>query len=131
VGNRALQRMAARMAQRAGIDGEQPVTASFGFSSLPAAIIVSVLDELPYVGLVLTFVTFGIHRLVLVTDQNTYVFRGRPFHRPGAVLATVPVGPGSVTRTRGKLTFADGTIVWHSPLLGGRAKRVAAAATGS
>jgi hypothetical protein len=118
------------MAKRAGIS-EPGVTCSFGFQSLPAAIIVGFLDELPYVGLVLTFLTFGVHRLVLVTDQSTYIFKGKPFHRPGAVLGTYPVGSGAVSRVRGKLTFSDGQVVWHSPLFAARAKRVEEAANGN
>jgi len=128
MGNRKLKRMAERMVKRAGISGETGVTVSFGFSSLPAALIVGALDQIPYFGLVLTFLTFGVHRIVLVTDQNTYVFRDLPFHRPGAVLGTYPVGPDAATRKRGKLTFSDGLVVWHSPLFAGRAKRVLNAA---
>jgi hypothetical protein len=126
---RALKRMAGRMVKRAGITGEEGVTVSFGFQSLIAAIVVGLLDELPYVGLVMTFATFGVHRIVLVTDQNTYVFRDRPFHRPGEQLGKYPIGPGAITRVRGKLTFPDGLIVWHSPLFTFRAKNVAEAGT--
>ena len=116
------------MVKRAKLSGEEGVTVSFGFSSLGAAIVVGILDELPYVGLLMTFMTFGVHRIVLVTDQNTYVFRDRPFHRPGEVLGTYPHGSGEVARKRGKLTFPDGQIVWHSPLFAARARRVAEAA---
>lgn len=129
MGNRQLQRMAERMVKRAGISGERGVAVSFGFSSLPAAILIGLLAEIPYVGLALTLLTFGLHRIVLVTDQNVYVFRDRPFHRPGEVLGTYAVGPESVSRIRGKLTFTDGLVVWHSPLWTFRAKRVADAAT--
>lgn len=128
MGKRKLQRMAERMVKRAGISGENGVTVSFGFSSLAGAIVISLLDELPYIGLVMTFLTFGVHRIVLVTDQNTYVFRDRPFHRPGEVLGTYPHGSGEISRKRGKLSFPDGQVVWHSPLFAGRAKRVADAA---
>lgn len=118
------------MVKRAGIDGEQGVTVSFGFSSLAAAIVVGFLDELPYIGLAMTFLTFGVHRIVLVTDTQTHVFAGRPFHRPGNTLGTYPIGPGAVSRVRGKLTFSDGLDVWHSPLFASRAKRVESAANG-
>lgn len=128
---RALKRMARRMAKRAGITGEEAVTVSFGFSSLPAAIVISILDELPYIGLIASLVTFGLHRFVLVTDKQTYVFRGRPFHRPGRVLAQYPLGPDTVARRRGKLTFSDGLIVWHSPLFTFRAEAVQEAANQS
>jgi hypothetical protein len=120
--------MAERMVKRAGITDENGITVSFGFSSLAAAIIISILDEVPYIGLASTFLTFGLHRIVLVTDQHVYVFRDRPFHRPGEVLGQYPVGPGTVTRKRGKLTFSDGLVVWHSPLFTFRAKNIADAA---
>lgn len=123
--------MAIRMVRRAGISGEEGVTVSFGFHSLAAAIIISILDEIPFIGLVSTLATFGLHRIVLVTDQNIYVFRARPFHRPGEVLGKYPVGPGAVSRVRGKLTFPDGLIVWHSPLFTFRAQRVVDTATGA
>jgi hypothetical protein len=122
--------MAGRMVKRAGITDEEGVTVSFGFSSLGAAMLVSILDELPFIGLLMTFVTFGVHRIVLVTDRQTYVFRGRPWHRPGDVLGKYPNGSGAVARVRGKLTFPDGVVVWHSPLFASRAKRVERAANG-
>jgi hypothetical protein len=121
--------MAQRMVKRAGLEGESGVTVAFGFSSLLAAIVISILDELPYVGFAMTILTFEWHRIVLVTDQHVYVMKDRPFHRPGAVLGKYPVGPGTVTRVRGKLTFSDGQIVWHSPLFAWRARAVAEAAT--
>jgi len=130
MGKRQLQRMAERMVKRAGIEGEQGVTVSFGFQSLWAAIVVGFLDELPYVGLFMTFLTFGVHRFVLVTDQKVRVLRGRPFHRPGEVLAEYARGPGTVSRVRGRLTFSDGQEVWHSPLFAGRVKRIEEAANG-
>lgn len=123
--------MAKRMVKRAGIQGEEGVTVSFGFSSLAAAIIVGILDELPYVGLLLTFVTFGVHRFALVTDQHAYILRGRPFHQPGEMLGRFPVGAGTVQRVRGKLTFSDGQVVWHSPLFAWRARAVERAANGA
>ena len=127
---RALQRMAKRMVKRAGLQGEEGVFGSFGFSSLPAAIIIGLLIEVPYIGDILSILAFGFHRIVLVTDEHTYLLRARPFHRPGKMLGTYGVGPGTVQRVRGKLTFADGQVVWHSPLFKRRAKWVAEAANG-
>jgi len=121
--------MAQRMVRRAGITGEDGVAVSFGFKSLAAAVLISVLEELPYLGLAATLLTFPLHRFVLVTDRNVYVFKGRPFHQPGETLGKYPRGPGIVSRVRGKLTFSDGTVVWHSPLISWRAKAVAEAAT--
>jgi hypothetical protein len=65
------------------------------------------------------------HRTVLVTDQHVYVYRDLPFHRPGAQLGRYPLGPNTVTRVRGKLTFSDGQVVWHSPLFAWRVRQVA------
>jgi hypothetical protein len=127
---RALQRMAQRMVGRAGIEGEEGVTVSFGFSSLAAAMVVGVLDELPFIGIFMTFLTFHVHRIVLVTDKNVRLFRARPFHRPGEVLGTYPIGPGTVQRVRGKLTFSDGQVAWHSPLFSYRVARVEETANG-
>jgi hypothetical protein len=122
--------MAGRMVKRADIKGEEGVTVSFGFKSLISSLIVGVLDALPYIGEILTFLTFRVHRIVLVTDQHTYVFRAKVFHRPGEVLGKYEIGPDTVKRKRGKLTFSDGVVVWHSPLFKRRAKMVEEAATG-
>ncbi len=124
MGNRR-RRMAARYARRAKISGEEAVTISFGFSSLWIAILAGILEELPYVGILVALLFFHFHRTVLVTDQNVYVYRDLPFHQPGARLAQYPLGQGTVTRVRGKLTFADGQVVWHSPLLAWRVRQVA------
>ncbi len=121
------KRMAARYARRAKISGEEAVTISFGFSSLVIAIIAGVLEELPYVGLLFALLFFHFHRTVLVTDQHVYVFRDLPFHRPGAELGRYPLGPATVTRVRGRLTFSDGQFVWHSPLFAWRVRQVAEA----
>jgi hypothetical protein len=124
MGNRR-KRMAGRYARRAKIAGEEPVTISFGFSSLVIALISGVLEELPYVGLVSGLLFFYFHRTVLVTDTHVYVYRDLPFHQPGARLAEYPVGAGTVTRVRGKLTFSDGHVVWHAPFFAWRVRQVA------
>lgn len=127
---RGLKRMAERMVKRAGIQGEEGITVSFGFKSLLSSIVVGFLDALPYIGDVMTFVTFRVHRIVLVTDRHAYVFRSKLFHRPGEVLGKYEIGPGTVQRVRGKLTFEDGVVVWHSPLFKRRAILVEEAANG-
>jgi hypothetical protein len=119
--------MAGRYARRAKVSGEQGVTISFGFSSLAAAIIGGLVEELPYVGFVVALLFFRFHRTVLVTDQHVYVFRDLPFHRPGERLGGYPLGPDTVTRIRGRLTFSDGLVVWHSPLFAWRVRQVAEA----
>lgn len=125
MGSNRRQRMAARYVRRAKISGEEGVTISFGFSSLTVAVIAGVLEELPYVGFAIALLFFHFHRTVLVTDQRVYVFRDLPFHRPGEQLSDYPLGPDTVTRVRGKLTFSDGRVVWHSPILAWRVRQVA------
>jgi hypothetical protein len=119
------RRMAGRYARRAKISGEEAVTISFGFSSLAIAILAGVLEELPYVGLPIALLFFHFHRTVLVTDQHVYVYRDLPFHQPGEQLGKYSLGPDTVTRVRGKLTFSDGQVVWHSPLFAWRVRQVA------
>jgi hypothetical protein len=126
MGNRR-KRMAARYARRSKISGEEAVTISFGFSSLAIAIIAGVLEELPYVGLLMALLFFHFHRTVLVTDRHVYVYRDLPFHQPGARLGQYPLGSATVTRVRGKLTFSDGQVVWHSPIFAWRVRQVAEA----
>jgi hypothetical protein len=126
---RGLKRMAKRMVRRAGIQGEEGIAVAFGFKSLWAAIVISLLEELPYVGLIMTFVTFPLHRIVLATDKSTYVFSGRPFHRPGDKLAEYPNAPGTAALGQGflsggQVTFNDGQVVWHSPFFAWRIRAV-------
>ena len=121
------RRMAGRYIRRANIAGEQPVTISFGFSSLVIAIISGILEELPYVGLLSGLLFFYFHRTVLVTDRHVYVYRDLPFHQPGARLGQYPLGQNTVTRVRGKLTFSDGQVVWHAPFFAWRVRQVAEA----
>jgi hypothetical protein len=119
--------MAGRYARRAKLSGEEGVTISFGFSSLAVAVIAGVLEELPYVGIAFALLFFHFHRTVLVTDRHAYVFRDLPFHQPGARLGEYPLGADTVKRVRGKLTFSDGQVVWHSPLFAWRVRQVAEA----
>ncbi len=127
MGSNRRKRMAQRYTRRAKVSGEEGVTISFGFSSLAIALIAGLLEELPYVGFALALLFFHFHRTVLVTDQHVYVFRDLPFHRPGEQLSEYPLGPETVRRVRGKLTFSDGVVVWHSPLFAWRVRQVAEA----
>jgi hypothetical protein len=127
MGSNRRKRMAGRYARRAKVSGEEGVTISFGFSSLAIAIVAGILEELPYVGFALALLFFHFHRTVLVTDRHAYVFRDLPFHQPGERLGEYPLGAGTVTRVRGKLTFSDGQVVWHSPLFAWRVRQVAEA----
>jgi hypothetical protein len=87
--------------------------------------------------LAISILTFYFHRIVLVTDQNVYVYRDWPFHFPGKQLAVYPrhagvvklgsPNPGAFSRLirRGQLTFEDGHVVYHSILWIRRAKYIA------
>jgi hypothetical protein len=127
MGSNRRKRMAARYLGRTNISGEQAVTISFGFSSLPIAIVAGLLEELPYVGMAFALLFFHFHRTVLVTDEHVYIYRDLPFHRPSDQLGQYPLGPETVTRVRGKLTFSDGQKVWHSPIFAWRVRQVAEA----
>jgi len=137
------QRMAQRMARRAHVN-EQGVAVCFAFNNLVTTLVIGVLEDVvqfvPAVGslieLGISLLTFYFHRIVLVTDQNVYVFRDWPFHFPGKQLAAYPrhagvvklgsPDPGGFSRfiRRGQLTFEDGQVVYHSILWIRRAKYI-------
>jgi hypothetical protein len=128
------QRMARRVARRAHVDGEGAVAVAFTFNNLATMLIFGAIEDLvqfiPGIGglveLALSILGFYFHRIVLVTEQNVYVFRDWPFHIPGRMLIKHQRGPGVVRLgaaqaspfmrfiRRGQLTFQDGTIVYHS-----------------
>src|ERR1700689_4474811 len=128
------QRMAKRVARRAHVDGEGAVAVAFTFNNLATSIvlgtIVDIVKFVPVIGsfidLAVSILAFYFHRIVLVTDQNVYVFRDWPFHFPGKLLMKQQRGPGVVQLgapaasafmrfiRRGQLTFQDGTVVYHS-----------------
>lgn len=129
--------MAKRMVKRADIKGEEGVAVAFGYSSLGAALLIGTLEavteRIPFLPLVITLLTWPAHRIVLATDKNSYVFRSRPFHRPGAKLGEYPVAPGTASLGHGlfsrrKITFSDGQAMWHSWAFGWRVKAVEEAA---
>ena len=129
------QRMARRVARRAHVN-EQGVAVCFAYNNLLSAVIIGVVEDIvqyvPTIGAVIEFaigiLTFYFHRIVLVTDQNVYVYRDWPFHIPGKQLAAyqrhaglVKLGSpnkGGVSRfsRRGQLTFEDGHVVYHGIL---------------
>lgn len=137
------QRMAQRMARRARVD-EQGVAVCFAYNNLLTTVLIGVVEDLirfvPGIGglieLTIGILTFYFHRIVLVADQNVYVFRDWPFHFPGKQLATyqrhagvVKLGspnPGGFSRfiRRGQLTFEDGHVVYHGILWIRRAKYI-------
>jgi hypothetical protein len=138
------QRMAQRMARRAHVN-EQGVAVCFAYNNLLTTVLIGVVEDVvrfvPTVGslveMAISILTFYFHRIVLVTDQNVFVFRDWPFHFPGKQLAVYPRHPGVVklgspnTGTfskfirRGQLTFEDGHVVYHSILWIRRARYIA------
>jgi len=139
------QRMAKRVARRAHVDGEGAVAVAFTFNNLATSIILGTIVDIvkfvpvigSYVDLAVSILAFYFHRIVLVTDQNVYVFRDWPFHFPGKLLVKHQRGPGVVQLgapaasafmrfiRRGQLTFQDGTIVYHSIIFIRRAQYIA------
>ena len=137
------QRMAQRMAKRAHVN-EQGVAVCFAYNNLLTSLLIGVVEDVarlvPSVGslieLVISILTFYFHRIVLVTDQNVYVYRDWPFHFPGKQLAAysrhagvVKLGspnPGGFSRfiRRGQLTFEDSHVVYHGILWIRRAKYI-------
>jgi hypothetical protein len=138
------QRMAQRMARRAHV-GEQGVAVCFAYNNLATTLVIGTVEDatrfVPTVGslieMAISILTFYFHRIVLVTDQNVYVYRDWPFHIPGKQLAAysrhagvVKLGspnPGIFSRfiRRGQLTFEDGQVVYHGILWIRRAKYIA------
>ena len=138
------QRMAQRMARRAHV-GEQGVAVCFAYNNLATTLVIGTVEDatrfVPTVGslieMAISILTFYFHRIVLVTDQNVYVYRDWPFHIPGKQLAAysrhagvVKLGspnPGRFSRfiRRGQLTFDDGHVVYHGILWIRRAKYIA------
>jgi hypothetical protein len=137
--------MAKRVARRAHVDGEGAVAVAFTFNNLATMIILGAIEDatqfIPVIGSFVDFASsilgFYFHRIVLVTDQNVYVFRDWPFHYPGKLLMKLERGPGVVQLgapaassfmrfiRRGQLTFQDGTIVYHTVIFIRRARYIA------
>src|SRR5580693_7094116 len=98
------QRMAKRVARRAHVDGEGAVAVAFTFNNLATSIILGTIVDIvkfvpvigSYIDLAVSILAFYFHRIVLVTDQNVYVFRDWPFHFPGQLLMKQQRGPGVV-----------------------------------
>src|ERR1700722_10921846 len=121
------RRMAQRVARRAHVN-EGGVAVCFAFNNLLTSILIGVVEDIvrfvPTLGSVIemaiSLLTFYFHRIVLVTDQNVYVYRDWPFHIPGKQLAAYPRHAGLVKLgspntggfsrliRRGQLTLEDG-----------------------
>jgi hypothetical protein len=90
-----------------------------------------------YVDLAGSVVAFYFDWIVLVTDQNVYVFGDWPLHFPGKLLmkdqrapGVVPLGAPAASAfmrfiRRGQLTFQYGTIVYHAFVFIRRAQYIA------
>jgi hypothetical protein len=137
------QRVAQRMVRRAHLN-EQGVAVCFAFNNLLTTVLIGTVEDVaryvPTVGglieLTISILTFYFHRIVLVTDQNVYVYRDWPFHFPGKQLAAYPRHEGLVKLgspkpggfsgfiRRGQLTFEDGHVVYHGILWIRRAKYI-------
>ncbi len=137
------QRMAKRVARRAHLD-EPGAAVCFAFNNLLTSILIGVVEDIvryvPSIGelleMAISILTFYFHRIVLVTDQNVYVYRDWPFHIPGKQLAAYPrhaglvklgsPNPGGFSKfiRRGQLTFEDGHVVYHGILWIRRAKYI-------
>jgi hypothetical protein len=137
------QRMAQRVARRAGVN-EQGVAVCFAYNNLLTAVLIGTVEDVarvvPTVGslidLAISLLTFYFHRIVLVTEQNVYVYRDWPLHFPGKQLAHYPRHAGLVhlgsPKTggfskfirRGQLNFEDGHVVYHDILWIRRAKYI-------
>jgi len=137
------QRMARRVARRARLN-EQGVAVCFAYNNLATCVLIGTVEDIvqfvPTIGaliqLVFSLLTFYFHRIVLVTDQNVYVYRDWPFHIPGKRLAAytrhnglVQLGSpnaGGFSRfiRRGQLNFEDGHVVYHGLLWIRRARYI-------
>jgi hypothetical protein len=137
------QRMAQRVARRAHVN-EQGVAVCFAYNNLLTSLLIGVVEDVvryvPTVGAVIemaiSILTFYFHRIVLVTDQNVYVYRDWPLHIPGKQLAAYPRHAGLVKlgspnpgafymlNRRGQLTFEDGHVVYHGILWIRRARYI-------
>jgi hypothetical protein len=136
--------MAQRVARRANVN-EQGVAVCFAFNNLTTSLLIGLVEDVvrfvPAIGsaleLAIGVLTFYFHRIVLVTDQNVYVYRDWPFHFPGKRLAAYPRHAGLVKLgspytgafskfiRRGQLTFEDGHVVYHPILWIRRAQYIA------
>jgi len=121
------------------------VAVAFTFNNLATMIVLGLVEDavrfVPLIGsfveLALSILGFYFRRIVLVTDQNVYVFRDWPFHYPGKRLLKEGRGPGVVQLgapaasslmrfiRRGQLTFQDGTIVYHTVIFIRRVQYIA------
>jgi hypothetical protein len=137
--------MAQRAARRAHLD-EHAVAVAFTYNNLSTMVVFGVVEEIvkfiPIIGgiaeIALSLLSFYFHRIVIVTDDNVYIYRDLPFHIPGEQLSHYRRGPGVVRLgsptpesgisrfiRRGQLTFIDGAVAYHQILWIRRAQYIA------
>jgi hypothetical protein len=127
--------MARRITKRAHLN-DQGVAVAFTYNNLLTTLLIGTIEDvaryIPSIGeileLAISVLTFYFHRIVLVTEKNTYIYRDLPFHIPGKLLASYSRHPGLVSLggspqsawsrliRRGQLTFEDGFVVYHGIL---------------
>jgi hypothetical protein len=101
---------AAEAAKHAGIVDERARAAEEGFASSRARDFEDLLgDTIPGASMLVG----GSRRVVLVTDQNVYLFKGRR-DQIGARLGVYPIAPGVMSFDGRKLAFSDGQCVYLS-----------------
>ena len=104
----AMSRKAAETIKRAGIADKRGVVVVEGFASSGAETFDDTIGDLiPGASLLVS----GARRVVLVTDRNVYLFKGRRFDQPGARLGCYPIEPGVLSFDGREVSFPDGQVV--------------------
>jgi hypothetical protein len=110
-----MEQKAAETVRRSGITGERGLAVTVGFASSGTATLEDVLgDVIPGVSVLIG----GASRVVLVTERNVYLFKGRRFDRPGALLGSYQIEPGVMSFDGKKVSFPDGQVVYLSDFQG-------------
>jgi len=106
-----MGRMATETLRRAGIADERGVTVQECFASSGAQNFDDFLgDMIPGASMLVN----AARRVVVVTERNVYLFRGRSFDRPSERLAKYQIDTNVITRNGNKLVFPDGQAVYLS-----------------
>lgn len=105
----ATREKAKECAKRAGVAGEEPLALVDGPATSGAGWTDDTLGDLvPGLSSLLS----EKWRLVLVTDAQVHLFKGKKPTKPGARLASYPLGPGVMDFDGRRLTFPDGQVVF-------------------
>ena len=118
---------AEKMAERLGISRERGLTVARGTCPKPPKTSVGTRAfDVVLGGGELDLRETSEYRIVLVTEQNIYMFEGSRLSQPGQLLNTYPVGVGVLSRDNARVAFPDGKLVTFSTAQD--AQRVTAAA---